>query len=300
MMYVIHSKECKNLSPITDFITGEITCCKCGSVILEKGIDVGPEQVGLTKERFESNTRIGAKLTLKISDMGLSTIIQKSNKDSTGKNLSMENSRIFHRLRLWDRNSKYKTDYKSFNKAFILLDAISAKFGLPDIAVEKSAHIFRKAAAKKILSGRSTYGILCAAVYLSCRITGTPRTLQDIADAGNIKRKDLQRTYRFLITQLEFNPNSFSPIDFVERVVTQVGAGKKTRMDSLQLMKRVLDSGIGTSKNPMSIAAAVVSLASSANSDKISQLKISEVSGISTVTIRDRSKEIRKKLGGEW
>jgi transcription initiation factor TFIIB len=298
-MSVIHAENCKNFYPITDFTTGEIACGSCGSVILEKAIEIGSEHVGFTKEEYESNTRVGTKLTLKLSDMGLSTVIQQSNRDSAGKSLSSENSRIFHRLRLWDRNSKSKQEYKSFNKAFSLLDGIRAKLGLPDSVVEKSAYIFRKAAAKKILSGRSTVGILCGTVYLACRITGTPRTLQDIADAGNIKRKHLQKAYRFLVSELDVNPESFSPIDFVERVANSVGVGKKTRLDALRLMHRVLDSGISVSKNPMSMAAAVVHLASVSNDEKISQLKISEASGISSVTIRDRSKEIRKKIGGE-
>lgn len=299
-MSVIHSKHCTNLYPITDFTTGEVACASCGSVILEKAVDTGPELIGATKEEYESNTRVGTKLTLKLSDMGLSTVIQQSNKDSAGKTLSTENSRIFHRLRLWDRNSKSKQEYKSFNKAFTLLDGIRAKLGLPQPVVEKSAYIFRKAAAKKILSGRSTSGILCGTVYLACRVTGTPRTLQDVADAGNIKRKYLQKIYRFLVNELEINPETFSPADFVERVVNEVGVGKKTRMDALRLMNQVLDAGINTSKNPMSMAAAVVHLASVLNHEKISQLKISQVSGISAVTIRDRSKEIRKKIGGEW
>lgn len=39
MMVAIHEKKCKNLSPITDPSTGEITCGTCGSVILERGIE---------------------------------------------------------------------------------------------------------------------------------------------------------------------------------------------------------------------------------------------------------------------
>ena len=56
---------------------------------------------------------------------------------------------------------------------------------------------------------------------------------------------------------------------------------------------------MSTSKNPMAIAAAAVYLATLKNKEKISQLKISEASNISAVTIRDRSKEIKNKLGGE-
>jgi transcription initiation factor TFIIB len=51
---------------------------------------------------------------------------------------------------------------------------------------------------------------------------------------------------------------------------------------------------ITTSKNPMTMAAAAIHLTTFVNKEKVSQLKISEVSGISTVTIRDRSKEIEK------
>ena len=298
-MSVTHEKNCKNLYPITDISTGEIACASCGSVILEKAVITGPEQVGLSKEEYESNTRVGKKLTLKLSDMGLSTVIQKSNKDSTGKSLSSENARIFHRLRLWDRNSRYKQEQKSFNKAFTVLDAIKSKLGLPESVVEKSAYLFRKASAKKILSGRSTIGILCATVYMACRLTNTPRTIQDIANAGNVKRKYLQGVCRFLMLELEINPETFSPIDFVERVANSVGAGNKTRMTSLKMMATVQENGISASKNPMAMAAAVVHLASLENGEKISQIKIAKVSGISAVTIRDRAKEIRQKIGGD-
>ena len=231
--------------------------------------------------------------------MGLSTVIQQSNKDSSGKSLSSENSRIFHRLRIWDRNSKFKQEHKSFNKAFTLLDGIRARIGLPDSVVEKSAHLFRKAAAKKILSGRSTAGILCAVVYIACRLTNTPRTIQDVADAGNIKKKYLQRVYRFLIKELEINPETFTPLDFVERVANAVGISNKTRIEALRIMNKVQDSGLTTSKNPLAMAAAVVHLSTLMNNEKISQIKIAKKSGISAVTIRDRTKEIQKMIGGE-
>lgn len=298
-MAAIHEKNCKNFLPVTDFFTGEITCAGCGSVIAEKLVDIGSGQKIFSKEEYESSSRTGRKLTLKISDMGLSTIIEKSNKDSTGKNISLENARIFHRLRLWDKYSKYKSEYQSFNKAFIMLDSIKSKLGLPEIVVEKSAYLFRKAASKKILSGRSTTGILCATVYLSCRLTHTPRTIQDVANAGNVKRKYLQRVYRFLARELEITPESFIPLDFVERISKSIGSGNKTRKDSLKLMEKVQELGISISKNPMAMAAAVVHLSVIKNKEKISQIRISEVSGISAVTIRDRAKDIRIKLGGE-
>jgi transcription initiation factor TFIIB len=60
-----------------------------------------------------------------------------------------------------------------------------------------------------------------------------------------------------------------------------------------------IQNKVSASKNPMAMAAAAVNLASVMNHEKVTQLKISAASGISAVTIRDRTKEIKQKLGGE-
>jgi transcription initiation factor TFIIB len=47
------------------------------------------------------------------------------------------------------------------------------------------------------------------------------------------------------------------------------------------------------------MVAAAVYLALLKNNEKVSQMKIAQISGISAVTIRDRAKEIKKLMGGE-
>jgi transcription initiation factor TFIIB len=47
----------------------------------------------------------------------------------------------------------------------------------------------------------------------------------------------------------------------------------------------------------MAMAAAAIHLASTINIERVSQLKISKISGISAVTIRERRKEIVSKVG---
>ena len=49
----------------------------------------------------------------------------------------------------------------------------------------------------------------------------------------------------------------------------------------------------------ISVNQADVHLASAMNNEKVSQLKISKASGVSVVTIRDRSKKIKRIMGGE-
>lgn len=295
----VHQKNCKKNSLITDPYTGEIACGSCGSVFSERVIDSGAERSGYFSEEYQNNSRSGQKISLKMIDMGLSTIIESKDRDSTGKSLSVENRRMFYRLRMWDRNSRSSNAVKSFQKAFTLLDGISSKLALPESVVEYTAYLFRKIAAKKILTGRSTSGILCATIYIACRSTNTPRTLQDVADAGNIKKKDLQRTYRFLVKELQINPESYDPIEFVTRISTAVNISEKTERLAFKILSISAKKNISASKNPIGMAAAAVNLAVTINHEKISQAKISKASGISSVTIRDRTKEIKERIGGE-
>jgi len=295
---LVHQNSCKKKNIVTDDLTGEIACSSCGVVIVEKSLETRFENSGFTDDGY-LNSRVGGRISLKMADRGLPTIIQAQNKDSTGKILSRQNRILFYRLRMWDRNSRSANSPQSFQKAFILLDGLRAKLALPDSVVEQTAYWFRKISAKNVLRGRSTLVILCATTYIVCRLTNTPRTLHDIAEAGNVKTKHLQRIYRFLVRELDIHPIAYKPDEFVVRLAKAIKVSEKTQRLAFRILSNAEKKGITTSKNPMSMAAAVVHLASLKNNEKISQLKISEISGISAVTIRDRSKEIIKCLGGE-
>lgn len=295
---LIHQNSCKKKNIITDDITGETACSSCGVVLAEKSLENKFGNLGFSDDGY-LNSRIGGRISLKMADRGLPTIIEAQNKDSTGKILSRQNQILFYRLRMWDRNSKAKNSTQSFQKAFTLLDGLRVKLGLPDSVVEQTAYCFRKISAKKVLRGRSTLVILCATTYIVCRLTNTPRTLHDIAEAGNVKTKHLQRVYRFLVRELDIHPIAYKADEFVTRLSKAISISEKTQRLAFRILTSATKKGITTSKNPMSMAAAVVHLASLKNNEKVSQLKISEISGISAVTIRDRSKEIIKYVGGE-
>jgi len=294
---LVHQKNCKKHEIVTDIHTGEVVCSNCGIVSSEPNIDLGAEMSGVNSSDYNNNSRVGAKRSLKMIDMGLSTLIESKDKDVTGKSLSVENRRMFYRLRMWDRNSRSAVTSKSFQKAFTLLDAISSKLGLPESVVEESAYLFRKIAARKILAGRSTAAMLSATIYATCRITDTPRTLQDIADAANIKKKVLQRTYRFLAKEMELAPESYTPSEFVTRIAKGLTLSEKTQRLTFKILDLCAKKHVSTSKNPMAMAAAAIHLASTINIEKVSQMKISKISGISAVTIRERRKEIVNKIG---
>ena len=285
-------KTCIHKGKITDLNTGEISCSNCGVVLSDKIIVNGPETLGHPNDEYQETARTGKKISLKMADMGLSTLIESQDKDSTGKSLSLDNKRSFHRLRMWDRNSRYAITNQSFVSAFTLLDGIRSKLALPEHVVEKTAYLFRKAHQKKLLPGRSTQAILCATVYLACRITDTPRTLTDISIAGGVKKKVIQRVYRFLARELDTYTNSYNPSEFVSRISNEARVSEKSKLYAREILKLGDEKGVTEGKHPMAMAAAAVYLAVQKNHEKISQTKISIAAGISSVTIRNRVKEL--------
>jgi len=278
---------------VTDAVTGEITCRNCAVVLLENAVDLGRENAGQTMDEYNNNSRTGQKTSLKMADRGLSTMIQAQNRDYSGRMLSADNRRSFHRLRMWDRNSKSALAKQSYVKAFTFLDGLRSKLGLPEHVVEKSAYLFRKVEQRNLLRGRSSLPVMSAVVYMACRITDTPRTLNDIAEAAGIKTKVIQRVYRTLFANLDdVHSISYSPSEFVSRISTEANLSEKTMRDARKILEFGHKTGITSGKHPMSMAAAAVYLAVRDNHEKASQTRIAQISGISAVTIRNRVKEI--------
>jgi transcription initiation factor TFIIB len=281
---------------MTDIEGGEITCGTCGAVLVEKIVDGGPENHFFTKEDFMTNTRVGPKNKLFFADMGLSTFIGSQNKDSSGKQLRSETRYAFYRLRKQDQRSRTQKT-RVFNEAFVILDGIRSRLGLSDLVAEKSAYIYRKAISHDLARGRSRPALVSASVYAACRFTHTPRTLKDIADAANVKKKKLQKTYMDLIQTLEITIDTYDPIDFITRLSTSVNVSEKTRRDALFFIKRARELEITAGKNPIGIASAALYFSCVYNKENISQLKIAKAAGITTVTIRNDYQLLIKGIG---
>lgn len=288
-------KRCKGLM-ITDAVTGERFCSSCGYVIIEQIGDSGPER-NLTKDERDDKSRTGIPTSLAMHDMGLATIIGTANRDATGKPLSVRAKHDMKRLRTWDNQSQMReqTD-KNLRLAFTHLDKLKDKLTLSEAVVEKAAYIYRKALSKSLVKGRSIEGVLAAAVYAACRDVQTPRTLDDVAEAINIKRKDLSKSYRLLVNELELKIPIVNSITCMSKIANQLGLSEKVKRDSLTILKDASDRRITAGKDPMGIAASALYISCMKYNVDTSQKDIAQAAGITEVTIRNRYKDLKRLL----
>jgi transcription initiation factor TFIIB len=228
--------------------------------------------------------------------MGLSTIIGRTDRDASGNRLDPAMRARMNRLATWDMRSQLHTPRdRSLNQAFFQLDVLKDKLGLSDGIIEKTAYIYRKAQSTKLTRGRTVSGVLAAAIYIACREMGAHRTLDDIAAACNIKRKELSKDFRVLHARLDLKIPPTDPMKCIVKVANKVKLSDKTKRKAAEIMGSVMREGISAGKDPMGLAASVLYLSSIENKDTVTQSDIAEAAGVTEVTVRTRTKELRRK-----
>lgn len=282
---------------VTDGSTGERFCGICGFVINERIEDSGPERRSFSKDEHDDRTRTGGPSSLAIHDMGLATVIGHDNRDATGKPLSISMKSTITRLRTWDSRSQiHESQERNLRQAFSELSRMKDKLALSDAVVEKTAYVYRKALEKNLTRGRSIPGLIAAAMYLACRETGTPRTLNEVARQINIKRKDVSRCYRLLLKELDLKMPVLDPIKCMSRISSQAGLSEKVKRQALTILEDANRLEITAGKDPMGLAAAALYVSCVINKEDTTQKVIAMAAGVTEVTIRNRCKGLRELL----
>ena len=286
--------RCGKNSLLTDESTGEEFCSKCGFVITEKTQASGPEWRSFQKDGGSDPTRTGAPSSLTIHDMGLSTVINPINKDASGKPLSTSMRSTIERLRTWDNRSQtHEPVDRNLRQALGELNKLKDKVAVSANVLEKAAYIYRKALEKKLVRGRSISAMIAASLYAACRDTETPRTLKDIADAANVKRKDISRCYRLLHFELELKMPVVDSIQCIARISSKLKISEKTKRYAIKVLKEAQERKESAGKDPMGLAATALYLSCVKNGVSITQRDLAEAAGVTEVTIRNRYKGLK-------
>jgi len=285
--------RCGKNNLVTDIESSELFCAKCGFVIDERVSNFGPER------RFSDDTtnksRTGDRTSLTRHDQGLSTIINPINKDSSGNPLSASMKTSLKRLRIWDSKSRTNRSVdKNLQQALGELLKMKEKLSLSDAIVEKAAYIYRKAIEKKLVKGRSISSLIAAALYAACRESGTPRTLNEISNSINIKRKNLAVCYRMILKELDLKMPVVDSISCIAKIASSADLSEKAKRYAIKLLKKAEEEKILAGKDPMGMAASALYLASLETCENVGQRTLALAGGITEVTIRNRCKNLRE------
>ncbi len=280
--------SCSESIIITDYETGEMICQSCGRILQEKISDARNEE-----ESFTQNQHMPTSLIM--HDMGLSTIIGKSNHDFVGKPLGYEMKKSMKRMRVWDSQSQVKTtSERNLRSALYEILKLKEKLALSDAVIERAAYFYRKAVKARLVRGRTIKSIVGACMYAACRDMDTTRTIIEIADHLQERRKLIAKSYRMLFQNLRLTISIPDPINSIIKFANNLQLSETTKREAIKIFDMLKEKELTAGKKPDAIAASVIYMACIRTNVNLSQSEISRISGISGVTIRNRFDDFRK------
>lgn len=271
---------------------GERACTDCGLVVDEDHIDRGPEWREFMDDS-ENKGRVGAPLTELHHDRGLSTKIGWQNKDAFGKALQPKQRAKMERLRTWDERFRSKdSQERNLKQAFGEIDRMASALGLPKSTREVAARLYRTAINNGLLPGRCIEGIASASLYAAARKTQSPRSLDELTAVSRVDRLRIQRAYRYLMRELDLGVEPANPETYLHRFHSTLGFDDEVEYVARDLIETAVEHNVHSGKSPLSMAAAALYAAARLTNTETTQAEISDATGVSDVTIRDRYQDI--------
>src|ERR671927_1465628 len=293
-----YCNQCNSDTVIFDMVSSEFVCSSCGCVANDKFFNIEHNGGYSTQSEYNDRSRTGMPESLAIHHKGLSTLIGMGDTDARGKALEPAQRTKIQRLRTWNNRSQLNDSIsRNLEKALKFLNNFGDKLYLSQAVMESTAYIYRKAALKKLAKGRSTLGLVGAALYAACRETATPKTVADVATVCNLSSKDVMAHYKLILRELSLQMPVLHGPDYVTLIANRLDLSERTKREALRIYTLVQQNRISLGKNPRALAGAVIYLASQNCNEFLRQVEICQVADISTVSLRKRCKEIKATLG---
>lgn len=294
MSHIKRCPECGSINLTHDDQRGEIICNDCGLLIEEKMVDTG-QDLGGQFDKGEKKGRGGAPLSRQKFDLGLTTNVGEI---SDIYRLEAGQTRKFLRLKKWQERVSTSIE-RNLRLAMAELRRVASFLNLPSVVRDESARVYNFVLQRGLVRGRSMESVIAACIYAACRSYNIPRTLDEIANASDVPRKEIGRTYRFIIRKLGIKVKPSSPKDYISRFSSILHLTPKAQNEALRILKKADVSELTSGRGPAGIAAAALYVAALLNDEKKTQREVADVAGITEVTIRNRYKELIERLGIE-
>ena len=290
--YIKKCPECSGINLLLNKEKGEVICRDCGLVIEEKMIDFGQEWRDFDSDQGEKKRRTGSPMKWSTYDKGLATDVGQKGDifqlKGKGKNK-------FFRLRKWQYRISTAIE-RNLKLALAELKRVAAYLKLPSGVEEEASRIYTLAVQRGLVRGRSMESVVAGALYAACRRHEVPRTLDELAEASGIDKKEIGRTYRFVTRELGIRILPSNPVDYIPRFASALKLSPETQSRAVEILEMAQNSELTSGRGPTGIAAASLYVAALMNNEKRTQREVADIAGVTEVTIRNRYKELLKKL----
>ncbi len=225
-------------------------------------------------------------------------------KSSLGTKLS---SKGFNRLSAIQRQGQMPYKEKSLMEVLDRIQSKCKKYNITQTIIDTSKILYKKVSDSKHIRGKrkgknmimrciNRRSMIAACVFFACKLQKEPRSPKEIADIYDLEIKHVNKGCRkFLdyidITTIFSEIKSSQASDFIERFAKKLNIEKQYIDKVNDISMNINKLGLASTHEPPSVAAGCILLVGTMYNVEISKKQISEIFGISDVTI---SKTYRK------
>lgn len=215
-------------------------------------------------------------------------------------------------IRKWHtRSNIVSPQERRLSNVLTKINETCAAMSLPKMVVETATIIYRNFAVHTEAKGKSIASMAAATIYLACKKLSIVRSLEEIVEAtGVTEQKELSvklasKYYRMMLMELgifkESKNDKLPELTFesglsIEQLISRIGKYVKTDTKverlAIDLAHKTISENLTQGKDPKSIAAAYVLIASTLLGQNLTQEDVADILSMKQSTIRERIKEI--------
>lgn len=279
--------SCKSDNLIIDNTKGYLVCQNCAVIneeFLDKNIEFKSEQTNSSRYGCPSNVFFPkSALGTKISSKG------------------------YNRVAILQRQGQMPYKEKSLLEVLERIQAKCKKYNITQTIIDSAKILYKKVSDCKHNKGKrkgknmimrciNRRSTIAACVFYACKLQKEPRSPKEIADIYDLEIKHVNRGCRKFNDYVDLSTifheiKSSQSSDFIERFAKKLNIDKQYISIAKDVSLNIHKLGLATTHEPPSVAAGCILLVANAYNIDINKKQISEIFGISDVTI---SKTYRK------
>ena len=283
-------KNCKSPNLVIDNTKGHMVCTDC-AVINEEYLDENPE---LTSNDGEgsNNSRYGAPSSFFFPKASLGTKIV---------------SKGYNRLSLLQKQGQMPYKEKSLMDVLETIQSKCKKYVITQTIIDSAKILYKKVSESVHSKGKrkgkniimrciNRRSMIAACLFHACKLQKETRSPKEIADIYDLEIKHVNRGCRKFCDIIDSNTlfhqiKSSQSSDFIERFAKKLNIDKKYIDISKDVSSNIHKLDLASTHEPPSVAAGCILLVTQFYNIQLSKKQISDIFGISDVTI---SKTFRK------
>ena len=283
-------KNCKSSNLVIDNTKGHMVCTDC-AVINEEFLDENPE-ISNNDGEGSNNSRYGAPSSYFFPKSSLGTKIV---------------SKGYNRISLLQKQGQMPYKEKSLMDVLETIQLKCKKYVITQSIIDSAKILYKKVSesvhAKGKRKGKSIImrcinrrSMIAACLFHACKLQKETRSPKEIADIYDLEIKHVNRGCRKFCDIIDANTlfyqiKSSQSSDFIERFAKKLNIDKQYINISKDVSNNIHKLDLASTHEPPSVAAGCILLVTQYYNIQLSKKQISDIFGISDVTI---SKTFRK------